>query len=103
MALWTGYETEEWESYFISANSAKSYAAIFAREKLTKENLQMMDRAMLKELGITAMGETLSILKQAKELSTQPIYAKAPSAKHPHLHFKMTPPPLQQFRKILNQ
>ena len=47
---------------------------------------------MLKELGITAMGEALSILKQAKEASTQTIYAKATSAKLPQLHFEMTPP-----------
>ena len=68
MALRTGYETEEWESYFIkggiSADSTKSYTASFGRKKLTKENLQMMDRAMLKELGITAMGEALSILNK---------------------------------------
>ena len=49
----------------------------------------MMDRPMRRELGITAMGEALSILKQAKELSTQTIYAKAPSTKLP-----------QQFRKF---
>ena len=91
MVLQTGYETEEWESYFISADSAKSSAATFAREKLTKENLQMMDRAMLKELGIMVMGEALSIPKEAKEPSTQTIYAKAPSAKLPQLYFKMTP------------
>ena len=40
MALQTGYETEEWESNFIkagiSADSAKSYAATFAGEKLMK-------------------------------------------------------------------
>ena len=44
MALQTGYETEEWEDYFIkagiSADSAKSYATNFVREKLRKENLQ---------------------------------------------------------------
>ena len=56
-----------------------------------KENFQMMDQAMLKELGIIAVGEALSILKQAKEPSTQTIYAKAPSAKLSQLHFKMTP------------
>ena len=43
------------------------------------------------------MGEALSILKQAKEPSRQTIYAKAPSAKLPQLHFEMTP---QQFRKF---
>ena len=65
MALRTGYETEEWEDCFIkagiSADSLKSYAATFAREKLKNENLQTMDQAMLRELGITAMGEALSI------------------------------------------
>ena len=101
MALQIGYKTEKWESYFIkpgiSADSASSYAATFAREKLMKENLQMMVQVMLKELGITAMGEALSILKQAEEPSTQTIYAKAPYAKLPQLHFEMTP---QQFRKF---
>ena len=52
---------------------------------------------MLRELGITTMGEALSILRQAKELSTQTIYAKAPAARPPQLHFKMTP---QRFRKF---
>ena len=51
MALRTGYETEEWESVFIKAgipaDSTKNYAATFAREKLMKENLQMMDWSML--------------------------------------------------------
>ena len=37
------------------------------------------------------MREALSILKQAKEPSTQTIYAKAPSAKLLQLHFEMTP------------
>ena len=101
MALQTGSETEDWENYFlkagISADSAKSYAATFAREKLRKENLQMMDRAMLRELGITTMGEALSILKQAKEPPTQNLCAKAPAAKPPQLHLEMTP---QQFRKF---
>ena len=95
MALQTGYGTEEWESFCIktgiSADSAKNYATMLAREKLTKENLQIMDQAMLKELGITTMVETLSILKQAKDPSTQTIYAKAPSAKFTQIHFVITP------------
>ena len=101
MALQTGYETEDWENYFlkagISADLAKSYAATFVREKLRKESLQMMDRAMLRELGITTMGEALAILKQAKEPPTQNLCAKAPAVKPPQLHLEMTP---QQFRKF---
>ena len=42
-----------------------------------------MDQVMLKELETTAMGEALSILKQAKEPSTQIICAQAPSTKLP--------------------
>ena len=49
------------------------------------------------QMGITAMGEAQSILKQAKEPSTQTIYAKTPSAKLPLFHFEMT---LQQFKKF---
>ena len=96
-----GCKTEEWESYFIKvgifADSAKSYAAMFTKEKLTKKNLQMIDWAMLKELWMTAMGEALSILKQVKELLMQTIYAKVPSTKLPQLHFEITP---KQFRKF---
>ena len=49
----------------------------------------MMALATLKELGITAMGEALSILKQAKEPSTQTIYSKAPQCK-----LRPTPTPI---------
>lgn len=52
---------------------------------------------MLRELGITTMGEALSILRQAKEPATQTTYAKAPAARPPQLHLEMTP---QQFRKF---
>ena len=41
-----------------------------------------------------------SILKQAKEPSIQTIYAKAPSAKHPYLHFEMTPNNSENFESI---
>ena len=46
------------------------------------------------------MAEALSILKQAKDPSTQTIIVKAPSPKFLQLHFKMDPPPTVQ--KILN-
>ena len=84
MALRTGYETEDWENYFIkagiSADSAKSYAATFAKEKLMKVNLQLMDQAMLR---VTAMGEALLILPQIKEPSIQTIYTNVLLAKLP--------------------
>ena len=102
MALPTNVmEPEHWEQYFVEAGisscSAKTHAVVFANEKLTIETLQMLDRAMLRELGVTSMGEALCILKQAKEAAPQATYAKAPTAKLPQLNLEMTP---QQFRKF---
>ena len=94
-------EPEDWEQYFvevgISSCSAKTHAVVFANEKLTIGTLQMLDRAMLRELGVTSMGEALCILKQAKEAAPQATYAKAPKAKLPQLNLEMTS---QQFRKF---
>ena len=94
-------EPEDWEQYFIeagiSSSSAKTHAVVFANEKLTIATLQMLDRAMLRELGVTSMGEALCILKQAKEATPQATYMKAPTAKLPQLNLEMTP---QQFRKF---
>ena len=98
MVLQTGYGIEEWESYFIKAGiSADSARTMLQHLEGKSWRKKMMDRAMLKELGVTVMGEALSILKQAKEPSTQTIYTKAPSAKLSQLHFEMIP---QQFRKF---
>ena len=94
-------EPEDWEQYFVdagmSSSSAKTHAVVFANEKLIIGTLQMLDRAMLRELGVTSMGKALCILKQAKEAAPQATYAKAPTAKLPQLNLEMTP---QQFRKF---
>ena len=53
---------------------------------------------MLKELGVTLMGEALCILKQAKEATAQSTRIQALAAKPPsHLNIEITP---QQFRKF---
>ena len=57
----------------------------------------MLDRSMLKQLGVTLVREALCILKQAKETDSQTTYTKAPAAKFPQLNPEMTP---QQFRKF---
>ena len=57
----------------------------------------MLDRSMLKELGVTLMGEALCILKQAKEATAQSTRIQALVAKPPNLNTEMTP---QQFRKF---
>ena len=68
MALRTGSMTlDDWERFLIKAGistySAKTHTTKFADEKLIIERLQMLDRSMLKELGVTLMGEALCILK----------------------------------------
>lgn len=101
MSLRTAVETEDWKNYLfeagISVDSAKNYAATFESENLTKEILQMIDQAMLRELGVKAMGEAISIIKQAKEFTTLTITAEAAAARLSRLHLEMTP---QQFRKF---
>ena len=52
---------------------------------------------LLKELGVTLMGEALCILKQAKEATAQSTRIQALAAKPPNLNIEMTP---QQFRKL---
>ena len=102
MALWPGHMTpEDWEWFFIEAgistDSAKTHATKFGDEKLTIESLQMLDRPMLKELGVILMGEALCFLKQAKEATAQETGIQTLAAKPPHLNLDVT---LQQFRKF---
>ena len=105
MASPIGYKPDDWQKllieYGISAESAKIYAETFSKEKLTPDILSMMDREMLKELGVSTMGEVLTILKyaklQPKQQATVDCYTKAPAVKPPVLHAEMTS---QQFRKF---
>ena len=76
MVLRAGLMTpENWEHFFTEAGKstdlAKTHVTKFVDKKLMIKNLQMLDWSMLKELGIILMGETLCILKQAKEATTQ--------------------------------
>ena len=76
-----------WEHFFIEVgitiDSTKTHATKFADEKLTIENLQMLDHSMLTELGVTLMGEALCILKQAKEATAESTHIQALAAKPP--------------------
>ena len=105
MALWTGFMTPEDEEHFfieadISTNLAKNHATKFADVKLMIESLQMLDRPMLKELGVILMGEALCILRLAKEATTLATRVQALVAKPPHLNLEVNP---QQFRKFSRQ
>ena len=101
MALRAGSDLTDWESIFTNAGittaSAKIYAQTFSSEGITRDTIHMLDRTMLKELGIKNMGEVLIILKLAKENPASPTTHVKPTAKPPQLNSGMTP---QQFRKF---
>ena len=101
MALQTGSDLTDWKSIFTNAGiitaSAKIYAQTFSSEGITRDTMHMLDRTMLKELGIKSMGDVLIILKLAKENLASPTTHVKPTAKPPQLNSEMTP---QQFRKF---
>ena len=100
MALQTGIPLgqDEWEEFFVQlgipASSAETYAEKFFTERLSKDSISLMNREMLKELGVKTLGDALAILKPAVPDSQ---LIKAPAVKLPQLHSEMTP---QQFRKF---
>ena len=69
MALRTG--SDDWQELLtkigIPADSAMTYAKTFVEESITKDNLTMIVREVLKELGVTTKGHALAILKLAKK------------------------------------
>ena len=105
-------EAKDWEQLFLGGGiedkSAKAYAKTFAGEKLTPDNLLVMDRDMLKEIGVTTMGDALTILQLGKKAQSsgdgdakpKPSrnYACKMTVKMPTLHADMTS---QQFRKFV--
>ena len=76
----------------IEEESAKGYASLFAKERLSCDLLGDLDRSMLKELGVDRLGDALTILKIGKkkvevpdvkktsEPTTLHVYAKPPTA-----------------------
>ena len=100
MALRTG--SDDWQELLtkmgIPTDSARTYAKTFGEESITKDSFTMIDREVLKELGVTTMGHALAILKLAKEQSLiSDSYTKAPAVKLLQLHSGMIS---QQFRKF---
>ena len=55
----------------IPAGFAQNYAKKFVENRIRFEMLADLDRQLLNELGITAIGDCLSILKHAKVVSQQ--------------------------------
>ena len=103
-------DAKQWEQLLLDAgletSSALEYSKTFADEKLSRDHLQSMDRAMLQELGVTAMGDSLSILQLGKQSKPTESSSSGKSknnacklpVKAPTLHADMTS---QQYRKFL--
>lgn len=68
-------EQNVWFRFFkdasIPAGFAQNYAKKFVENRIRFEMLADLDRPLLNELGITAIGDCLSILKHAKSVSQQ--------------------------------
>ena len=85
----------------IASESAETYSDIFVIEKLTWDNLALLDRPLLKELGVGVLGDILTIMGLSKGYAVPQAsqsLIKAPVARPPQLHSEMTP---QQFRKFV--
>ena len=96
-----------WEHFFVAAKipqrDAKAYAIIFSENRITEVLLPDLTKDNLQDLGITILGDALSILRHARTLSTTPIPShtatlRVPSAKLPQITTEMT---LPQFRKFI--
>ena len=100
MALSTG--SDDWQELFtkigIPADSARTCAETFEQESIIKDSLSMINREVLKELGVTTMRHALAILKLAKEQPlTSDSYTMALAVKLLQIHSEMT---LQKFQKF---
>ena len=101
---WT-MDRQKWIKAFtkagIASESAETYADIFVTEKLMWDNLALLDRPLLKELGVGVLGDILTIMGLSKGVAVPQAsqsLIKAPVARPPQLHSEMTP---QQFRKFV--
>ncbi|VDM68976.1 unnamed protein product [Strongylus vulgaris] len=63
----------DWHSFFIKigipAGVSSRYAEVFRQNRVTKDMLPDLDKATLTDLGVTAVGDQLAILRSAKDAS----------------------------------
>ena len=55
----------------IPASQAANYAVSFVENRIEKDMLGDLDKDYLKELGVTVLGDVISILKHAKKVASQ--------------------------------
>ena len=91
---WVGILTDA----VVDATADAGYAGIFITKKTPWSSIGMLDQGILKELGITVLGDALAILQLAKDTPPSGLScAKPPVAKLLEIHFKMT---MQHFCKF---
>ena len=81
--------------YGIKEAKATVYGQKFVAEEMSVEMLPQLNRDILKEMGVTIIGDALAILSMS---ATRPPSVKAPAAKLPQISSDMTH---QQFRKFI--
>ena len=63
---------DDWVSFFskvgVSPSAAKTYAAVFVKNKIGNDTLEDLDKESLHWMGITALGDIFRILKHAKKV-----------------------------------
>jgi len=101
MAQSTGEPLDEagWKDLFIEYGikeaNATEYGKKFVDEEMSVAMLPQLNRDILKEMGVTTIGDALAILSMS---ATRPPSVKAPAAKLPQISSDMTH---QQFRKFI--
>lgn len=65
-----------WKDFFESAGLpmkiAANYAKIFVDQRIKKEHFPDIDKSLLREVGFTAVGDILAVLKQVEKVSHSP-------------------------------
>ncbi|KAK6753424.1 hypothetical protein RB195_012799 [Necator americanus] len=65
----------DWQSFFIKigipAGVSSRYAEVFRQNRVSKDMLPDLDKATLADLGVTAVGDQLAILRSAKDASLE--------------------------------
>ena len=75
MSYVSGRTLSDWLQFLleagIPASQAANYAVSFVENRIEKDMLGDLDKDYLKELGVTVLGDVISILKHAKKVASQ--------------------------------